>query len=205
MNFRKTIPYMYNFLINNNNNELKFKIYHKINNKNDYIHFYLNQSNKTKSGILIGFFLRTLRIWSPHFLIKEFKHIHNSFSKLQYPKSFIYHAESKGMNIHKHTSHNMNKNKPNSNTNPIKRHIISPQNPTTTLIKKKIKFLRHKNHNLHNKVNKTISNEQLQKHKFPIQTFTKSVASIAINSTKEKQIENLNKRIYEHKKLFSFS
>ena len=35
------------FLINNNN-KLEFKVYHKINDKNDNIHFYSNQSNKTK-------------------------------------------------------------------------------------------------------------------------------------------------------------
>ena len=45
------------------------------------------------------------------------------------------------INIHKHTSRYMNKNKPNSNTNPIKRHRILPQNPTTTLIEKNLNYL----------------------------------------------------------------
>ena len=73
-----------------NNNKFKFRVYYKLNNKNDYIHFYSNHSDKTKSGILIGFFLRALRICSPKFLNKEFEDIHNSFSKLQYTKSFIH-------------------------------------------------------------------------------------------------------------------
>ena len=43
-------------LLINNNNKLEFKVYDKINNKNDFIHFYSNLSDKTKSGILLGFF-----------------------------------------------------------------------------------------------------------------------------------------------------
>ena len=64
----------------------------------------------------------------------------------------------------------MNKNKPYSNTNPIKSHRILSPNPITTLIeKKKLKSFRRKNHNPHNKSNKTNSKEQLQKHRFPVQ------------------------------------
>ena len=58
---------------------LEFKVYHKINNKNDSIHFYSNHSDKTKSSILIGLFLRALRICSSKYLNKEFEHIHNFF------------------------------------------------------------------------------------------------------------------------------
>ena len=82
----------------------------------------------------------------------------------------------------------MNKNKPNSNANSIKRHIILPQNPTTTLIRKKLKSLRHKNQYLYNKNNKTNSKEQLQKQiPYPMQVFVKSVTKIAINKQKIKQ------------------
>ena len=60
-----SLPFLENLVINNNN-KLEFNVYHKINNKNDNIHFYSNQSDKTKSGILIGlFFLRAFRICSP--------------------------------------------------------------------------------------------------------------------------------------------
>ena len=101
-----SLPFLNTLLINNKS---ELKVYHKINNKNGCIYIYSNYSNKTKSGILIGFFMRTLRICSSKFLNKEFGHIHNSFSKLQYPESFIHCAKSKAINIHKHTSHNMNK------------------------------------------------------------------------------------------------
>ena len=74
----------------------------------------------------------------------------------------------------------MNKNKLNSNTNPLKRH-----NFTQASLKKKIKLLRHKNHEPHNKNNETNSKEQLQKYRFPIpnQVFTKYAAQVAINFT----------------------
>ena len=72
-----SLPYQ-DILLINNNNKLGFKVYHKINNENDYIHFYSNHSDKTKSGIF-----RALRMCSPKFLNQEFEHIKNSFSKLQ--------------------------------------------------------------------------------------------------------------------------
>ena len=105
--------------------------------QNDYIQFYSKHSDKTKSGILIGFFLRILRICSPNFQKEEFEHIKDSFSEIQYPESFIHRAKSKVINIHKHTPYNMNKDiKPSSNINSIKRYIILPHIPTTTLIQK---------------------------------------------------------------------
>ena len=48
------LPFL-DILLINNNKKLEFKVYHKINNKNDYIHFYSNHSDETKSGILISF------------------------------------------------------------------------------------------------------------------------------------------------------
>ena len=89
-----SLPFL-NILLRNNNNELEFNVYHLINNKNDYIHFYSNYSDKTKSSILIGVFLSALWIFPPKFLNKEFEHIHYSFSKLQYRESFIHRTKSK--------------------------------------------------------------------------------------------------------------
>ena len=60
------------------NNSHKFKVYQK-NNKNNDIHFYSNHSDKTKSGIFIGFFLTTLIICSPKFLNEESCIFHSSF------------------------------------------------------------------------------------------------------------------------------
>ena len=68
---------------------------------------------KQKAAFSQVFCLRALRICTPRpeHLNEEFEHIHNSFSKLQTPESFIHCTESKAINIHKHTFHNMNKNK----------------------------------------------------------------------------------------------
>ena len=180
-----------NLLINNN--KLEFKVYYKINNKNDYIHFYSNQSDKTKSGILIGFFLRAFRICSPYFSNKEFEYIHNFFSKLQYSESFTHRAKSKAMNIHKRTSHYMNKNKLNSNTNPKKRHIILSPNPTTTLIEKNLNHLcikttirTKKKKKKTNKKTATIKQIIKNNSKITNSKSTKSASKIAINFTKEK-------------------
>ena len=58
--------------------------------------------------------------------------------------SFIHRDKSKATNIHRRTSYNNNNDhKPSSNSNCIKKHIILLRNPTTVLIGKKIKLLRH--------------------------------------------------------------
>ena len=85
------------------------------------------------------------------------------------------------MNIHKRTSYTMNENRPNSNTNPIKRHIILPQNPTTTLNEKNLNYLGIKTTT-----------------RTPTQVFSISAANkFYIESSR-----SLNKRIYEHTKYF---
>ena len=119
--------------------------------------FFWNQSDKTKSGILIGFFSCVFRICSPKYLNKEFRHIHRFF--FQTTISRIFHSPGQ-IKSHKY-----------SHTNPIKRHIIFPKNPTTALTEKKNKLesLRYKNDNLLNKNNKTNSKEKLPKRWFPIQ------------------------------------
>ena len=87
-----TLPFL-DTLIINNNNILEFEVYHKNTNKNDYIHFYSHQNNKIKSGIIIGFFLRALRICYKKYLEEEFNIIEKSFLKLQYPLNFINRAK----------------------------------------------------------------------------------------------------------------
>ncbi|XP_069984507.1 uncharacterized protein [Penaeus vannamei] len=54
-------------LIHRGDDGLRFSLYIKQINKEDYIH-YSAHSNKTKSGVVIGFFLWSLRICSPEFL-----------------------------------------------------------------------------------------------------------------------------------------
>ncbi|XP_069985541.1 uncharacterized protein [Penaeus vannamei] len=67
-------------LINRGDNDLRFSAYRKPTNKDDYIHCYSAHSNKTKSGVVIGFFLRALRICSPEFLEAIGKYFGNTMN-----------------------------------------------------------------------------------------------------------------------------
>ena len=172
------------------------------NNKNDYIHFYSNHNDKTKSSILIGFFLRALRICSTHYLNEEIKHIKNSFSKLQYPD------KSKAINIHKHTSqykknNNIN-NKANFNINLINRHVILSQNPTTTYIEKNLNSLGINTTNLTTKT----TNLTTKTIKQILMNHLKNLIYNEIHCHECKKFyigetsRNLNVRIYKHKNDF---
>ena len=117
-----SLPFQ-DILLINNNNKLEFKI----DNQNDHIHFYSSTAIKQKAAFLIGFFLRAIRICSPKYLNEEFEHIHNSFSKLQYPNLSLTVPKQKPLiSTNTHPTISI-KNKPYSNTNSIKRHIFTPK------------------------------------------------------------------------------
>ena len=106
-------------------NSLAFKVYHKPTNKNNYIHFYSHYNNKIKTGFIIGFYLRALRICSPQYLNEVFEYSEHSLKSLKYPKFFILNArKKKSLKIH-------SSNKPKK-TNPIipitHRPILLPSN-----------------------------------------------------------------------------
>lgn len=67
------------------------------------MHFYSSTDSKTKLGILIGFYLRALRICSDEFLEDEQNYIFNSFTDLKYPPFFILKAKKKAFAIHNRT------------------------------------------------------------------------------------------------------
>jgi len=144
---KHTLPFL-DILLTNNNNHLEFKVYHKPTNKNDHIHFYSHHNTKIKSGLVIGFYLRALRICTKKFLDEEFEFIDNSFTQLQYPQSFIQRARKKAIKIHnrKHLPSIQTNNTPTNNY--INRYIILPNNSATTIIEK----------NLNNLGIKTVSN-----------------------------------------------
>ena len=68
-------------------------------NKNDYIHFHSRHNDKIKIGLIIGFYLRALRIYSPQHLDEEFKYIEYFFKSLAYPKFFILNARKKKLSV----------------------------------------------------------------------------------------------------------
>lgn len=77
----------------------KYRVYRKQTNKDDYIHYLSAHSDKIKSGIIIGFFLRAYRICSPEYLEDELKYIITTFSKLRYPKGVILKSRRKAQKI----------------------------------------------------------------------------------------------------------
>ena len=68
---------------------VKFKVYRKPTNKDDYIHYLSAHGEKTKTGVVIGFFLRALRICSDDYLQEEINNITETFADLGYPKGVL--------------------------------------------------------------------------------------------------------------------
>lgn len=82
-------------------NGFKFKVFRKPTSKDDYVHFYSAHPDRVKSGIVIGFFLRALRICDKEFLAEEIIHIYETFLKLKYPKWFLMKQKKKAEEIMK--------------------------------------------------------------------------------------------------------
>ena len=104
--------------------ELSYSVYRKPTNKDDLTHYYSHHNPLTKSGIIIGFCLRALRICSPNFLDHEFTYIRNTFLNLMYPPHFIEHAMKKARKIHKRKK----------TPRPPLRPILVPTNPISLQI-----------------------------------------------------------------------
>ena len=58
-----TIPFLDTEIIRSEN-QLKLKVYRKPTNREDHVHFFSGHSERVKRGIVLGFFLRALRICS---------------------------------------------------------------------------------------------------------------------------------------------
>ena len=76
--------------------------------KIDHIHFSSQHITKIKNVIIVGFYLRAQRNCSPRFLNDELDYIENSFTQLQYHKSFIQRSKIKAFKIHKRKSYPIN-------------------------------------------------------------------------------------------------
>ena len=77
----------------------KFKVHRKPTNKEDYVHFYSSHSERVKSGIVIGFFLRAFRICDHEYRDDEIEHIYEAFTKLKYSKVFLIKQKGKAERI----------------------------------------------------------------------------------------------------------
>ena len=78
---------------------IKFKVYRKPTNREDYVHYFSGHNDRIKRGIVLGFFLRALRVCSPEYLDGEIQHIIASFTELKYPKGLLLNLKRKAIAI----------------------------------------------------------------------------------------------------------
>ena len=60
-----------------------------------FIHIFTPKCSKIKTGLIIDFYLRALRKYSPQNLDKEFKYIEHSLKSIKCPKFFILNTRKK--------------------------------------------------------------------------------------------------------------
>ena len=92
------LPFL-DILIENKGTNFEFTTYRKPTHTNSYIHFFSFHNHEVKMGVMVGLFLRALRICDPHKLDEEINFIRNSFMELAYPTWFIKRAISKARQI----------------------------------------------------------------------------------------------------------
>lgn len=92
------LPFL-DLLIKRQGSSANFKVYRKPISKNDKIHYFSGHSDRVKSGLVIGEFLRAKRICSREFLEEEFNNIIETFLQLKYPITFILKCKKKAENI----------------------------------------------------------------------------------------------------------
>ena len=92
------LPFL-DVMIIRHDSQFQFTVYRKPTDRNNYIHYYSSHSERTKSGVVIGFFLRAHRICSKIHLQEEIDHIINAFLHLRYPHGWLMHKASKAQAI----------------------------------------------------------------------------------------------------------
>ncbi|XP_076029105.1 uncharacterized protein LOC143017952 [Oratosquilla oratoria] len=70
-------------------NSAKFKVYRNQTNKDNYIHIFSAHDDRTKSRVVIGFYIRALHICSEEYLTEELNYITAAFKTLKYPKGML--------------------------------------------------------------------------------------------------------------------
>ncbi|XP_076038518.1 uncharacterized protein LOC143023787 [Oratosquilla oratoria] len=110
------LPFLDTVIIRSGNSA-KFKVYRKPTNKGDYIHFFSAHDDRIKSGVVIRFYLRPLRICSEEYLTEELNCITAAFKNLKYPEGMLRPSLRKATNI---------KNRKTNTENPDLRFIVVP-------------------------------------------------------------------------------
>ena len=80
--------------------KLRFSVYRKPTNKDDFIHYFSAHSMRTKEAVVVGFYLRALRVSSPEYLEEEIQYIITAFQRLQYPKGLLVKLRQRAESIH---------------------------------------------------------------------------------------------------------
>ena len=108
----RSLPFL-DVLIMRTDSGLRFKVYRKDTNKEDYIHYYSAHSERVKSGIVIGFYLRAYRVCSEEHLNSELAHIQSVFQGLKYPRAMLIRCRQKAKKIRNGKSKTKEKKKKN--------------------------------------------------------------------------------------------
>ena len=90
---QNVLPFL-DVLIHRCSSGLRFSVYRKPTNKDDLIHYFSDHSHRTKSGVVLGFYLRALRICSPEYLDDEMNHIVSVFYNLKFPLAMLIQGSS---------------------------------------------------------------------------------------------------------------
>ena len=174
----------------------KFSVYRKPTNKNDFIHSLSAHSDRIKSGVIIGFFLRAIRICSPEYLQSEYEFIINSFQELGYPKGLILKLKQRAVQI-------MERREEGNDVNPevgaVTRYLTIPHSQENEVIQR---FLRNSKTQVvfssNVKISETTRNMEKKVNDLSV------VYSIPCNSCHKKYFgescRGLEKRLEEHKK-----
>ena len=93
-----TLPFL-DVAIIRSENTVKYRVYRKKTSQEDFIHYLSAHSDRIKSGVVIGFFLRAFRICSEQYLDAEVGHIFEAFTRLMYPKAFLLRCLRKAKKI----------------------------------------------------------------------------------------------------------
>lgn len=100
-----TIPFL-DTRIHRRDDSVAFSVFRKSTNRDDFVHYFSGHDVGTKSGTVIGFFLRALRICDVEFLQEEINNVFDSFIRLYYPRGFITRCLEKARKIMRSTREN---------------------------------------------------------------------------------------------------
>ena len=97
------IPFL-DTILHKEEGKLAFSVYRKPTHKDDYVHYYSAHRKRIKETIAIGFFLRALRISSPHYLEEEMSYVISAFQRLKYPRGLLLKLRRRAEAIHNRAS-----------------------------------------------------------------------------------------------------